>query len=141
MRVCWVVVVVGVEHIGSGSYLPGASLAVGWRGLGLRALPWLGWYHSARCTKCGESDARCLYFSPVQGVCSESASFDLPAGLIAGAIEEAGTAAELALNLADGSSHVPDEGGHVGKHAAGVVNTLTFPLSVGMLCLIWRHPS
>lgn len=39
-----------------------------------------------------------------QSVCSEAASFDLPAGTLAGAIEELGTAAELALTRGDGSN-------------------------------------
>jgi hypothetical protein len=37
----------------------------------------------------------------VQGVCSDAASFDLPAAVVAGAVEELGTAAELAASMGD----------------------------------------
>jgi len=45
-----------------------------------------------------------VFLLSVQGVCSAAASFDLPAWVMAGAIEEAGTAAELASSRADGPS-------------------------------------
>lgn len=48
----------------------------------------------------------------VEGTCSDAMSFDLPAHVIAGAIEEVGTAAELAVRKAEGApSNVADEGG------------------------------
>ena len=52
----------------------------------------------------------------VEGVCADAASFDIPATMLAGAIEEAGTAAELALSLADGARvNVVDEFGKTSK--------------------------
>lgn len=48
----------------------------------------------------------------VEGVCADAASFDIPATMLAGAIEEAGTAAELAMSMAEGSrANVADEYG------------------------------
>lgn len=52
----------------------------------------------------------------VESVCSEVASFDLPATVLAGAIEELGTAAEMALAKGDGAAgNIFDEQGKPGR--------------------------
>ena len=48
-------------------------------------------------------------------MCSDSASFDLPAPVLAGCIVEVGTAAELAVARADGPDNVVNEFGVQGK--------------------------
>ncbi|GAB4815023.1 hypothetical protein N2152v2_002069 [Parachlorella kessleri] len=59
----------------------------------------------------------CAAMSPLgsagmaRGVCSDSASFDLPAPVLAGCIVEVGTAAELAVARADGPDNVVNEFG------------------------------
>ncbi|RMZ55626.1 hypothetical protein APUTEX25_000209 [Auxenochlorella protothecoides] len=47
----------------------------------------------------------------VESVCSDAASFDLTAGVLAGSIEELGTAAELAVTKGDGGSNIYNEHG------------------------------
>ncbi len=52
----------------------------------------------------------------VEGVCSDAASFDVPAAVLAGAIEEVGTAAELAVALSErGAGNVADEFGKMSE--------------------------
>ena len=52
----------------------------------------------------------------VESVCSDAASFDLPAPLLAGAIEEVGTAAELAMTKAETSrGNIADQFGKMGE--------------------------
>ena len=67
-------------------------------------------------------------FLNVQQVCSDAASFDLPAWVVAGAIEEAGTAAELAMGRADGASLYADSRGKTGELSYLIV----FELSVAI---------
>ena len=50
-----------------------------------------------------------------QDVCSSAASFDLPAATLAGAIEELGTAAELAAARGDAPANVFNELGGQGE--------------------------
>lgn len=58
----------------------------------------------------------------LQHVCSEAASFDIPAAVIAGAIEEAGTASELALaKIESVNPRVADEFGHNGTFLYTVI--------------------
>jgi hypothetical protein len=66
-------------------------------------------------------------------VCSDSASFDLPAAVVAGAIEEAGTAAELALGRAEagGGRATADSGGRFGS-----MDALELSTSLGQLRLV-----
>ena len=57
----------------------------------------------------------------MQGVCSDASSFDLPAAAVGGAIEELGTAAELAEAKGDTPINVFNElggqaGGQAGEH-------------------------
>lgn len=54
------------------------------------------------------------FLLPVQQVCSDSMSFDLPAGALAGSIEELGIAAEVAANKGDAPVNVFNELGGQG---------------------------